>query len=447
MTMTISMIAQLLEEKKYNSLYEQLNTMNAVDIAEIMDELQSEQAVRVFRLLSKDLAAEVFANLPSDKQEFLIGCLTDAELERVTSDMFIDDTVDLMHEMPATIVKRILRVANPADREVINELLNYPENSAGSIMTPEFMDLRENMTVGEAIEKIRREGIDKETIYNCYILDNSRILKGVITVKDLLIAPLDTVVGDIMETNIISVHTLSDRESAVMAMKKYGLMTLPVVDSENRLVGIITIDDAVDVIVDESSEDIALISAVNPSDDPYLKTSVVRHAFNRIPWLLLLMVTSIITGLIISRYEEAFTAVPLLVTFLPMLMDTGGNSGSQASALIISSLATGELSPKDYFKVLWKEFRISIICSIALAVANGIRIFVQYGNWQIAMVVSLTLAGTVVCAKIIGCTLPMLAKRLGLDPALISSPFITTMVDAFSVFLYFNIAIAILGKL
>ena len=447
MTMTISMIAQLLEEKKYNSLYEQLNTMNAVDIAEIMDELQSEQAVRVFRLLSKDLAAEVFANLPSDKQEFLIGCLTDAELERVTSDMFIDDTVDLMHELPATIVKRILRVANPADREVINELLNYPENSAGSIMTPEFMDLRENMTVGEAIEKIRREGIDKETIYNCYILDNSRILKGVITVKDLLIAPLDTVVGDIMETNIISVHTLSDRESAVMAMKKYGLMTLPVVDSENRLVGIITIDDAVDVIVDESSEDIALISAVNPSDAPYLKTSVVRHAFNRIPWLLLLMVTSIITGLIISRYEEAFTAVHLLVTYLTMLMDTSGNSSSQASALIISSLATGELSLKDYFKVLWKEFRISIICSIALAVANGIRIFVQYGNWQIAMVVSLTLAGTVVCAKIIGCTLPMLAKRLGLDPALISSPFITTTVDAFSVFLYFNIAIAILGKL
>lgn len=445
--MTKTRITELLEQKRYNYLYEQLNEMNAVDIAEIMDELPSESSVRVFRLLSKDLAAEVFANLPSDKQEFLIGCLSDAELERVTSDMFIDDTVELLSEMPATIVKRILRVADPADRRIINELLNYPENSAGSIMTTEFMDLREHMTVEEAIEKIRREGIDKETIYNCYILDSGRVLKGVITVKDLLLAPLGTVVGDIMETAIISVHTLSDKESAVMKMKKYGLMTLPVVDSENRLVGIITIDDAVDIIVSESNEDISLLSAVNPSEEPYLKTSVRRHALNRIPWLILLMFTSIVTGLIIAKYEEAFTALPLLVSFLPMLMDTSGNSGAQASALVIRGLATGDLTVRDYLKVLWKEFRISILCSIALAVVNGIRILVQFGDIRIALIVSATLSCTVVAAKIIGCSLPMLAKRLGLDPALISSPFITTLVDTFAVFLYFNIAIAVMGSL
>lgn len=444
--MTKTRITELLEQKRYNYLYEQLNEMNAVDIAEIMDELPSESSVRVFRLLSKDLAAEVFANLPSDKQEFLIGCLSDAELERVTADMFIDDTVELLSEMPATIVKRILRVADPADRRIINELLNYPENSAGSIMTTEFMDLREHMTVEEAIEKIRREGIDKETIYNCYILDNSRVLKGVITVKDLLLAPLGTVVGDIMETAIISVHTLSDKESAVMKMKKYGLMTLPVVDSENRLVGIITIDDAVDIIVSESDEDISLLSAVSPSEEPYLKTSVRRHALNRIPWLILLMFTSIVTGLIIAKYEEAFTALPLLVSFLPMLMDTSGNSGAQASALVIRGLATGDLTVRDYLKVLWKEFRISILCSIALAVVNGIRILVQFGDIRIALIVSATLSCTVVAAKIIGCSLPMLAKRLGLDPALISSPFITTLVDTFAVFLYFNIAIAVMGN-
>lgn len=444
--MTKTRITELLEQKRYNYLYEQLNEMNAVDIAEIMDELPSESSVRVFRLLSKDLAAEVFANLPSDKQEFLIGCLSDAELERVTADMFIDDTVELLSEMPATIVKRILRVADPADRRIINELLNYPENSAGSIMTTEFMDLREHMTVEEAIEKIRREGIDKETIYNCYILDSGRVLKGVITVKDLLLAPLGTVVGDIMETAIISVHTLSDKESAVMKMKKYGLMTLPVVDSENRLVGIITIDDAVDIIVSESNEDISLLSAVNPSEEPYLKTSVRRHALNRIPWLILLMFTSIVTGLIIAKYEEAFTALPLLVSFLPMLMDTGGNSGAQASALVIRGLATGDLTARDYLKVLWKEFRISILCSIALAVVNGIRILVQFGDIRIALIVSATLSCTVVAAKIIGCSLPMLAKRLRLDPALISSPFITTLVDTFAVFLYFNIAIAVMGN-
>lgn len=444
--MTKTRITELLEQKRYNYLYEQLNEMNAVDIAEIMDELPSESSVRVFRLLSKDLAAEVFANLPSDKQEFLIGCLSDAELERVTADMFIDDTVELLSEMPATIVKRILRVADPADRRIINELLNYPENSAGSIMTTEFMDLREHMTVEEAIEKIRREGIDKETIYNCYILDSGRVLKGVITVKDLLLAPLGTVVGDIMETAIISVHTLSDKESAVMKMKKYGLMTLPVVDSENRLVGIITIDDAVDIIVSESNEDISLLSAVSPSEEPYLKTSVRRHALNRIPWLILLMFTSIVTGLIIAKYEEAFTALPLLVSFLPMLMDTSGNSGAQASALVIRGLATGDLTVRDYLKVLWKEFRISILCSIALAVVNGIRILVQFGDIRIALIVSATLSCTVVAAKIIGCSLPMLAKRLGLDPALISSPFITTLVDTFAVFLYFNIAIAVMGN-
>jgi magnesium transporter len=444
--MTKTRITELLEQKRYNYLYEQLNEMNAVDIAEIMDELPSESSVRVFRLLSKDLAAEVFANLPSDKQEFLIGCLSDAELERVTADMFIDDTVELLSEMPATIVKRILRVADPADRRIINELLNYPENSAGSIMTTEFMDLREHMTVEEAIEKIRREGIDKETIYNCYILDSGRVLKGVITVKDLLLAPLGTVVGDIMETAIISVHTLSDKESAVMKMKKYGLMTLPVVDSENRLVGIITIDDAVDIIVSESNEDISLLSAVNPSEEPYLKTSVRRHALNRIPWLILLMFTSIVTGLIIAKYEEAFTALPLLVSFLPMLMDTSGNSGAQASALVIRGLATGDLTVRDYLKVLWKEFRISILCSIALAVVNGIRILVQFGDIRIALIVSATLSCTVVAAKIIGCSLPMLAKRLRLDPALISSPFITTLVDTFAVFLYFNIAIAVMGN-
>ena len=442
--MTKTRITELLEQKRYNYLYEQLNEMNAVDIAEIMDELPSESSVRVFRLLSKDLAAEVFANLPSDKQEFLIGCLSDAELERVTSDMFIDDTVELLSEMPATIVKRILKVADPADRKIINELLNYPDNSAGSIMTTEFMDLREHMTVEEAIEKIRREGIDKETIYNCYILDSGRVLKGVITVKDLLLAPLGTVVGDIMETAIISVHTLSDKESAVMKMKKYGLMTLPVVDSENRLVGIITIDDAVDIIVSESNEDISLLSAVNPSEEPYLKTSVRRHALNRIPWLYFLC--SPLLSRVIIENMRAFTALPLLVSFLPMLMNTGGNSGSQASALVIRGLATGDLNLTDYVKVLWKEFRVAIICAVVLAIANGVRIYVQYGNLKISLIVSLSLICTVIASKLVGCSLPMLSKRIGVDPALISSPFISTLVDSMSVFVYFNIAIAVMGN-
>lgn len=441
----IDEITELIEKKKYNSLFDLLDVMNEVDISVVMTELDTEAMLKVFRLLEKDKAADVFAYLEPDDQERLITGLTDKELERVLDDMYLDDTVDLVSEMPATIVRRILKTTDPHQRKLINEILKYPEDSAGSLMTIEFVDLKSNMTTDEAISKIRRDAIDKETIYTCYVLDDTRRLQGIVTVKDLLIAPPDTVIHDIMETNIISTHTLADKEEVAKLFDKYDFLALPVVDSENRLVGIITVDDAMDVLQSETSEDFERMAAVNPSDDTYFKTSVFKHARNRIVWLTVLMFSAMLSGAIISHFNAIFIAYPTLVSFMTMISGTGGNGGSQSSTLIIRGMATDEIRGKDYFRVVWKEFRVGLICALALGLMNGIRVFVQYKDLKLALVIFLTLLCTVVFSKLLGCSLPMLAKLIHVDPAIMATPFISTIVDACSMFLYFTIASAILG--
>ena len=378
-------------------------------------------------------------------QEKLIHDLTDAELKNVMDELFMDDAVDLIEEMPANVVKRILKAVNKEDRKKINELLQYPDDSAGSIMTTEFVDLKEDMTVEDALEKIRDVGVDSETIYTCYVLDKNRILLGIVNIKDILLAKKHTVIKDLMVTNIISVNTMEDQEEVTKLFDKYDYFALPVVDNENRLVGIITVDDAINVIQDEVSEDFEKMAAISPNEDGYFATSVFKHAKSRIVWLLILMLSAAITGAIITKYEQAFAAVPLLVSFIPMIMGTGGNCGSQSSTLIIRGLATDEIELKDVFKALWKEVRVSLLVGIVLALVNGIRIFLQYQDLQLALVLGLTLIATVALAKSLGCILPLLAKRLKLDPAIMASPLITTLVDIFSILVYFQIATAIMG--
>lgn len=438
-------VIELIEKKKYNSLFDLLDVMNEVDISVLMTELDTETMLKVFRLLEKDKAADVFAYLDSDDQERLITGLTDKELERVLDDMYLDDTVDLVSEMPATIVRRILKTTDPHQRKLINEILKYPEDSAGSLMTIEFVDLKSSMTSDEAIAKIRRDAIDKETIYTCYVLDDTRKLQGIVTVKDLLIAPPDTVIQDIMETNIISTHTLADKEEVAKLFDKYDFLALPVVDSETRLVGIITVDDAMDVLQSETSEDFERMAAVNPSDDTYFKTSVFKHARNRIVWLTVLMFSAMISGAIISHFDAVFAAYPILVSFMTMISGTGGNSGSQSSTLIIRGMATDEIRGRDYFRVIWKEFRVGLICALALGLMNGLRVYIQYKDFKLALVIFLTLLCTVVFSKLLGCSLPMLAKLIHVDPAIMATPFISTIVDACSMFLYFTIAMSILN--
>lgn len=437
-------VIALIEQRKYKSLFDLLNVMNAVDLSYLMAELNGEDMLKVFRLLPKDKAADVFAYLAPDDQEKLITCLTDNELEKVIADMFLDDTVDLVSEMPATIVRRILKTTDPHQRKLINEILQYPDDSAGSLMTIEFVDLRGNMTVDAAIEKIRRDAIDKETIYTCYVLDDTRHLIGIVTVKDLLLAKGDVVLSDIMETNIISAHTLDDKEDVAKTFDKYHFLALPVVDSENRLVGIVTIDDAMDVLQEENAEDFEIMAAVNPSDDTYFKTSVFKHAKNRIVWLTVLMFSSMLSGAIINHFDAAFTSYPILVSFMTMISGTGGNSGSQSSTLIIRGMATDEIKGRDYLRVVWKEFRVALLCAVALGLMNGLRVFIQYRDFPLALVIFLTLICTVVFSKLLGCSLPMLAKKIHVDPAIMATPFISTIVDACSMFLYFAIAMHIL---
>jgi len=347
--------------------------------------------------------------------------------------------------MPSNVVTRILRNVDKNDRKVINELLKYPEDSAGSIMTTEFIDLKENMTIEQALDRIRQIGTDSETIYTCYVLDQNRKLQGIISIKELILAKEESLIADNMETNIISVNTLEDKEEVAKKFDKYDLYALPVVDNENRLVGIVTVDDAINVLQDEAEEDFEKMAAMSPTEESYFETSVFKHAKNRIVWLLILMLSSAITGTIITNYENAFAAVPLLVAFIPMLMDTGGNCGSQSSTLIIRGLATDELEVKDVFKILWKEIRIAVIVGVSLALINGLRIFVQYKNLQLACTVGLSITVTVILSKSIGCLLPLLAKKLKLDPAIMAAPLITTIVDILSVLVYFNIATAIMG--
>ena len=438
-------VIELIKTRKFNKLKEYLQNVNSADLPSLFDELNEEQILIAYRLLSKEKAAEAFAEFDSDVQEKLINGFSDKELKSVIDELFMDDTVDLIEEMPANVVKRILRNIKSEDRKIINELLNYPEDSAGSIMTTEFIDLKENMTVEQALEKIKKIGLEKETIYNCYVLNMHRKIRGIIDLKSLVIAEKDTVIKDIMETNVITVSTLEDQEVVAKMFDKYNFLALPVVDKEKRLVGIITIDDAMDVLQDEVSEDFEKMAAITPSEDSYFKTSVFTHAKNRIVWLIVLMLSSIVTGAIITKYETAFAAVPILVAFIPMIMGTTGNCGSQTSTLIIRGMSNDEISLKDYFKAVWKEFRIAILVGLMLGIANSIRIFIQYQDLKLAAVVSISLLGTVVLAKFLGCSLPMLAKKLKIDPALMATPVIATISDMCSVLIFFKVATLVMG--
>ena len=442
----IDKIQDLLKEKKFFELKKYLENIEPEDIAIILNEVSEEECVIIYRLLNKDVASDVFVELDSDIQEKLIGFFTDKELKEVLDEIFLDDTADIIEEMPANVVKRILKNIDKNDRKIVNELLKYPEDSAGSIMTPEFIDFKEDMTIKDAFDKIRRVGEDKENIYTGYVLTKTRKILGKVDVEDMILANDDDNITEIMKKDIIVVNTYDDQEEVVKKLEKYDEFVLPVVDTEERLVGIITVDDAIDVMQEETEEDFEVMAAVTPSDESYFKTSVLTHAKNRFVWLLLLMISSTLSGAIINHYESAFAALPILVAFLPMIMDTGGNCGSQASTLIIRGLATDEIKMKDIFKVIWKELRVALIVGVILAIVNGIRIYIQYKQLNVAFIVSLTLICTVVLSKLIGCTFPIVAKKIKLDPAIMAAPLISTIVDSTSVFIFFNIALLIIGK-
>ena len=430
---------KLLAQREFKAVRSILDVMNEVDIASLLSTLSDKELALAFRLIPKDKAAEVFSNMDTSMQTYLVAMFTEKELKELLDDLYMDDTVDMLEELPANLVKRILATVSASDRSMINQLLNYPEDSAGSIMTTEYVDLREEMTVGQAMAHIKKTGIHKETIYTCYITERRKLV-GIVSAKDLMTTDDEVPIKDLMETEITSVHTHADQEQVAQLFTKYDLLALPVIDQDGRMVGIVTFDDAMDVMVDEATEDITKMAAINPSEKTYFETSVFQHAKNRIPWLLILMFTSIITGTIITRYENAFAAIPLLVSFIPMLMDTGGNCGSQSATLIIRGIALDEIRFTDLFKVMFKEFRISLIVGAFLAVANGVRIFIQYHNPGLAVVIACSLMGTVIMAKLVGCVLPLLAKKVNLDPAIMASPLITTLVDTFSILIYFNIA-------
>ncbi len=429
----------LLLQHQYVAARSILEVMNEVDIASLLSELNDRELAIAFRLISKNKAAEVFANMNNSMQTYLVEVFTEKELKDLLDDLYMDDTVDLLEELPANLVTRILDTVSQPERNLINLLLNYPDDSAGSIMTTEYVGLRKTMTVAESMAHIKRTGIHKETIYTCYVTDR-RNLAGIVTAKDLMTAEDDILIKDIMETEIISVNTHTDKEEVAQLFTKYDLLAIPVLDADNLMVGIVTFDDAMDVMVEEATEDITKMAAMSPSERPYFETSVFAHARHRITWLLILMFSATITGTIITRYEDAFSAVPLLVSFIPMLMDTGGNCGSQSSTLIIRGIALDEIHFGDIFKVMFKEFRVSLIVGVVLAAANGIRILIMYKNTSLALVIGLSLAVTVILSKLIGCILPLAAKKLHLDPAIMASPLITTLVDTCSILVYFNIA-------
>ena len=438
-------LMELVDQKKFRALREILIEMNEVDIAEFLDELEVDQLILVFRLLPKELAADVFTYLEdADDQEKLINALSDQELREVLDELYLDDTVDIIEDMPANVVSRILRNTDTSTREQINQLLNYPKDSAGSLMTTEFIYLHPEDTVEQSFARIRLVGLDKETVYTCYVTEH-RVLLGVVTVKRLLLASYDTKIQDIMEDNIVSVGTHEDKELASQLFAKYDLTAMPVVDGDNRLVGIITVDDAMDVMEDEATEDIEKMAAILPTDKPYFQTGVFETWLHRIPWLLLLMISATFTGTILGFFEEALAANAALTLFIPMLMDTGGNSGSQASVTVIRAMSLGDIEFSDGLRVIWKELRVAFLCAVTLAVVvYGKVMLIDRKGPTVALVVSLTILATIVIAKLVGCTLPMLAKRLGFDPAVMASPFITTVVDALSLLIYFAVATHIL---
>ncbi len=438
-------ILTLLEEKKYQELKQVLNEMESADIAAMFEELPESKMTLLFRLLSKETAAEVFVELESDTQEVLITSFSDSELKEVLEELYVDDAVDIIEEMPANVVKRILLHSDSEMRQSINLILQYPKDSAGSIMTVEYVDLKENMTVEDAFLHIRRTGVDKETVYTCYVTDPNRKLVGLVTVKDLLLSDYSCTMAEIMETNIIYVNTLDDREDVARQFGKYDFLAIPVVDQERRLVGIVTVDDAIDVLEEENTEDIEKMAAITPSDKPYLKTGVFETWKHRIPWLLFLMISATFTGAIITYYNDALGAFTILSSFIPMLMDSGGNAGGQASVSIIRGIALGEIEFRDLFRVVWKESRVALLCGLTMAATNFLKLmFFDRVGIAVASVVCLTLLLTIFCAKIVGCILPMLAKRVGFDPAVMASPFITTIVDALSLAIYFKIAVFLL---
>jgi len=442
-------IKLLLDDKKFSTLRDILITMKPFDIAAVFENLQDEKMPILFRILPKELAAETFVEMDDETQEFLIHGFSDSELKEVVDELFVDDAVDLIEEMPANVVKRILRQADKDMRKQINELLKYPEDSAGSIMTTEFIVLRPDMTAEMAIKRIRRTGVDKETIYTCYVTDANNKLIGITTVKDLLLAEDDELVRSIMEENVISVTTLADQEQVAQMFSNYNFLALPVVDNENRLVGIVTIDDAIDVIQEEATEDIEKMAAVLPSDKPYMKTSVFGLYKKRAPWLLILMLSATFTSAIISSFEAVLANVLILSSFIPMITGSGGNAGSQASVSVIRALSLGEIHFRSIFLVLWKEFRVSILCGITLAAANFVKLLLfdlngQENAFMIALVISLTLVGTIIMAKLVGSSLPLLASKVGFDPAVMANPLISTVCDSLSLLIYFGVAKLIL---
>ena len=444
-------ILDLLKNKEIKKLRSMLDDNNPIDIAAALSDMITEETITreqllvVYRILSKETAAEVFVEMSPEVQQDLISAFTDKELHEVLDELFLDDTVDIIEEMPATVVKRMLRNVDPDTRKSINQLLNYPEDSAGSIMTIEYVDLKKDMTVEESFARIRATGVDKETIYTCYVTDRNRKLLGMLSVKDLLLAKYEDIVGDIMEENVISVTTTDDQESVARMFSKYDFIALPVVDGENRLVGIITVDDAIDVMQEEVTEDIEKMAAIRPSEKPYMRMGVWDLFKIRIPWLLLLMISATFTGMIIRNYEDALSVYAVLTAFLPMLMDTGGNSGSQASVTIIRGLSLGEIELSDLPRVIWKEIRVAVLCGISLSAVSFLKLmFFDRVGATVALIVSLTMACTILVAKTVGCILPMFSKKIGLDPAVMSSPFITTIVDALSLVIYFNIANSLL---
>ena len=437
-------IKEMLENRQYKELKEQLESnMYPVDLAEILEDFDQKQLVMIFRLLAKEEAAETFTYMNSDMREILINALTDSELEEVMEEMYLDDTVDVLEEMPANVVDRLLMVTDEETRVQINQLLQYPEDSAGSIMNVEYIALRKEMTVAESILKIRQVGLNRETIYTCYVTEKRKLI-GLVDVKELLTTSESKTVEEIMETNMLYAHTTDDQEEVALTIRKYGLIALPIVDHEMCMVGIVTVDDAMDVLQEETTEDISIMAGVNPNEESYFGTTVMEHVKSRIPWLLFLMLSATVTQMIMNSYESALAIMPQLAGFVPMLTGTGGNCGSQSSTLVIRGLAVGEIEFRDLLKVIWKEIRIAVCISIVLAVVNGLRIMLMgQGDALMAFTIGLTMACTVVIAKVVGCTLPLIGKRVGLDPAIMATPLISTLVDISTISVYFAIVSAV----
>ena len=441
----LEVIKELLETRQYTRLRQKMADMNTADAAAVMEELEEEEQLKIFRILPKSMAADVFSYLEVDNQQSIIVSLSDKEAANIINHLMADDATDLLEEMPANVVKKLLANANAEIRRDINHLLRYPEDSAGSIMTVEYVDLKESMTVEDAIARIRQIGVDSETINICYVLDAKRTLVGTVTLRYLLLNPPDAIIGEIMHENVIFINTMMDQEEVARQFQKYDFTVMPVVDNENRLVGIITVDDIVDILLEEATEDIEKMAAIVPTDKPYMRTGVFETWKKRIPWLLLLMISATFTGSIITSFEDALSVCVVLTAYIPMLMDTGGNAGGQASVTIIRGLSLDEIAFSDIFNIIWKEARVALLCGGTLAVANFAKLLLlDRVTVTVALVVCLTLIAAVFIAKIVGCTLPMLAKKIGFDPAVMASPFITTIVDALSLLIYFRIATSIL---